>query len=287
MQVRSIASRGSAVKRTETPDFSAANVSAQAVGADLDPLLTIDHFRIRAPKFPPHPHAGFSAVTYLFEDGEGTFMSRDSRGNTHVATPGAVIWTVAGSGVLHEEFPLERGKQSHGLQIFLNLSAEAKRQPPRSLFVDGPDVPVLTADGVRVRIAAGSHGGVPARIDAPGDITLLEVQMDAGASFEHVLPSSHSAIVYVIEGQVRIGAETLAPFDVATLGGDGDAIALRAASAARVIVLAGPPLREPVVQHGPFAMNSAADINAAVDRFHRGEMGQLEPYQFTKTEPHA
>lgn len=91
MVYRNIASVGSAVKRPSPYEFSAANVSSRSVGRDIDPVITIDHFHIRAPMFAPHPHAGFSAVTYLFEDGEGEFINRDSLGDQVVAHPGAVI----------------------------------------------------------------------------------------------------------------------------------------------------------------------------------------------------
>src|SRR5207344_819889 len=124
-------------------------VSAASIGRDLDPLLAIDHFNIRVPVFTPHPHAGFSAVTYLFEDSEGDFIDRDSLGNHVVARPGGVLWTVAGRGVMHDEFPARPGKLSHGLQLFVNLPSTEKEQEPKLLFVDGPDVPVFQRTGVR------------------------------------------------------------------------------------------------------------------------------------------
>lgn len=125
MSLRSIAGAGPAATRPGSYEFSAAHVSARSVGRDIDPVLGFDHFTIRAPAFAPHPHAGFSAVTLLFEDGEGDFLNRDSLGHEIVVKPGAAIWTVAGSGVMHEEYPLDRGERSHGLQIFVNLAASA------------------------------------------------------------------------------------------------------------------------------------------------------------------
>ncbi|MBS1004513.1 pirin family protein [Acetobacter thailandicus] len=287
MTMRSIARKGAAVKRPGSWEFQAANTSSRSVGTDIDPIITIDHFHIRTPQFPPHPHAGFSALTYLFEESEGPFMSRDSRGNTHVSRPGGFIWTVAASGVIHEEFPLEEGKLSHGLQVFVNLSAEEKKKAPQSLFVDGPDIPVVERDGVRVRIASGNHGGVSAAIAPPGDITFLEVQLQAGSRFEHPLPADQRALVYVIDGSVQVAGQELGALEAASLAQNGDTIVIDAQAPARVVVIAGPPLREPLVQHGPFAMNSEADINAAIERYHRGEMGRLEPFDTNNKEHHA
>ncbi|NOT58951.1 MAG: pirin family protein [Acidobacteria bacterium] len=207
MSNRSIASTGSAAKRPGSYEFSAAHISAASVGADLDPVIGIDHFHMRAPVFPPHPHAGFSAVTYLFEDGEGEFVNRDSLGHQLLAKPGAVIWTLAGSGIIHEEFPKERGKLSHGLQVFVKLAASEETQSPRLLFVDGPDVPVFEREGVRVRVIAGEAGEVRGKIEPPGGITFLEVRLDPGAEFEQALPPDRNALVYVIEGSVAVGNE--------------------------------------------------------------------------------
>jgi redox-sensitive bicupin YhaK (pirin superfamily) len=156
---RGIASAGHATKRPGSHEFSAANVSATSVSADLDSVIAIDHFHMRAPVFAPHPHAGFSAVTYLFEDGEGEFENRDSLGHHIVAQPGAAIWTVAGSGVMHEEFPRTQGKLSHGLQGSVRTGDGGYRLDTReagSFDADGDAVLLRAdADGARVVLIAG------------------------------------------------------------------------------------------------------------------------------------
>ena len=280
MTYRSIASAGSAKKRPGSYEFSAANVSAASVGRDLDPVVTIDHFHIRAPTFAPHPHAGFSAVTYLFEDSQGEFINRDSLGHEVVAKPGAAIWSVTGSGMMHEEFPRERGKLSHGLQVFVNLGAAEKMQPPRVMFVDGPNVPVLERPGVLVRLIAGALGASRGKIEPPGDITFLDVRLDPGAVFEEAIPSDLSVLTYVIEGSLQIGDDRrqLGPLKAASLAADADTVSSRATpDGARVVLIAGRPLREPVVSHGPFIMNSEEQIVAAIERYRSGGMGRLVP----------
>jgi len=278
MVYRNIARVGGASKRPGSYEFSAANISSRSVGRDIDPVIGIDHFHIRAPVFAPHPHAGFSAVTYLFEDSEGEFINRDSLGDRVVAQPGAVIWTVTGSGVLHEEYPAVRGKLSHGLQIFVNLPAAEKLQAPRLLFVDGPDVPVRELPGVRVRVVTGTSGDVRGKLAAPGDITLLDVTLEPGAAFEQALPVDYSVLAYIIKGSVLVGGEErrLVELEAASFAEGEGAVRLRATpSGAQVVLLAGRPLREPVVSYGPFVMNTEQQIASTIERYRAGGMGML------------
>jgi redox-sensitive bicupin YhaK (pirin superfamily) len=277
---RSIAGSGSATKRPGSYEFSAAHVSGASVGHAIDPVIGIDHFTIRAPTFAPHPHAGFSAVTYLFEDSEGEFINRDSLGHQLLAKPGAVIWTVTGSGVMHEEFPRTRGQRSHGLQVFVNLAAAEKMQPPRVLFVDGPEVPIFERPGARARVVVGSAGDVRGKIEPPGDITFLDVKLDPDAAFEQPVSPERSVLAYVIEGSALVGDEArpLGALGAVSFATDGDAVLLRAGGdGARVVLIAGRPLRERVVAQGPFIMNSEEQIASAIERYRAGGMGRLEP----------
>jgi redox-sensitive bicupin YhaK (pirin superfamily) len=275
---RKIASVGHASKRPGSDDFRAANVSSRSVGRDLDPIIGIDHFEIRQPTFAPHPHAGFSAVTYLFEDGEGEFINRDSLGDRAVVKPGAVLWTITGRGVMHEEYPAARGQRSHGLQIFVNLPAAEKLQAPRLLFVDGPDVPVRELPGARVRVVTGASGDVRAKLEAPGDVALLDVKLEPGAAFVEAFREDHAVLAYVIKGSALVGAEErqLGVFEAASFAEGQGSVRLRATSeGAQVVLLAGRPLREPAVSYGPFVMSTEQQLAEAVARFRAGGMGSL------------
>ena len=279
MKNRTISNTGAAMMRPGSNEFRAAHVSSATVGADLDPIIGIDHFEMRAPTFAPHPHAGFSAVTYLFEDSEGEFLNRDSLGDRIVARPGSVIWTVAGSGIVHEEYPMVRGKLAHGLQIFVNLPASAKLQGPRLLFVDGPDVPVRTRPGVHARVVTGASGNVRAKLEAPDEFTLLDVRLEPGASFEDDFSVDHSVLVYVIKGSAFIGPENhrVGVREAARFSEGSGGVLLRATSeGAQVVLLVGRPLREPVVAHGPFVMNNEQQIASAIERYRAGRMGRLD-----------
>ncbi len=110
---------------------------------ELDPFLALTDFHMTEPTFAPHPHAGFSAVTYMFRDSAGSFRNRDSLGDESVIEPGALHWTQAGAGMMHEEIPIEPGLDCHGLQLFVNLRSEHKLAPPRAFHVSAADVPVV------------------------------------------------------------------------------------------------------------------------------------------------
>jgi redox-sensitive bicupin YhaK (pirin superfamily) len=127
--------------------FSGFGLRDPGLHAAIDPFLSVDHFRMSAPTFPPHPHAGFSAVTYLFSDSETGFINRDSLGHRLEISPGAVHWTQAAAGVMHEEYPREPGKQAHGFQIFVNLAASQKHAAPSVKHAGAPDMPTLELDG--------------------------------------------------------------------------------------------------------------------------------------------
>ncbi len=280
MIYRSIVGTGVAARRPGSWEFTAAHVSSASVGSDVDPIIGIDHFQIRAPQFAPHPHAGFSAVTYLFEDGEGEFINRDSLGDRVVVRPGAVIWTVTGRGVLHEEYPAVRGELSHGLQIFVNLPAAEKLQAPHLMFVDGPDVPVRELAGVRVRVVAGAWGDVAAKLTAPGGVTLLDAKLEPGAALDAEFPVDQRVLAYVIKGEVAAGVDErrLGAMGAACFSEGDGAVRIRAVNAgAQVVFLGGRPLREPVVAHGPFVMNTERQIAEAFARFRAGGMGTLAP----------
>lgn len=278
MKNRSIASIGVSEKRSGNWAFSASSISAQGTGAEIDPVISIDVFHMRAPVFAPHPHAGFSAVTYLFEDSEGDFVSRDSKGGHIVSKPGGVIWNVAGSGLIHDEYPKVEGEMSHGLQIFINLSSTQKHIEPSVLFVDGDEMPIYSENGATVRVITGSAGIVQAKIQPPENITFLDIKLGPNSSFVKALPPDENVLLYVVSGNVYVGEEhkELKADQTATLDLDGDTILLTASENAQVILIAGKPHREQLVSHGPFIMNTREQIQDAIKRYLSGEMGYLE-----------
>lgn len=268
-----------AQSRGDAASFAVSTIDMQALGPSAPPVVVLDHFRVTGRPFAPHPHAGFSAVTYVFEDSESGLRSRDSLGNDFLTEPGGIVWTQAGSGLIHEEMPAQPDRQLHGMQIFVNLSARNKLAAPRVLRLDRNQVPqVRTARDDRVRVAVGRYGGVTSPLVPAEPFTLLEVEL------LHEIPLNlrhgHHTLIYAVEGNVGVhteGREQVVPAQGAmALRGNG-LLKLRAARPSRLLVMSGPVISEPVIARGTFIMNSVPQIDDAIARYHAGEMGQLAP----------
>lgn len=269
-----------APRRTMSSHFSAAHVGGPQLQDEMDPFIGIDHFDMRGPTFPPHPHAGFSAVTYLFEESAVGFVNRDSLGHQLRIEPGELLWTQAGRGVVHDEYPVRPGVPVYGLQIFVNLASDKKFSEPTVLHAKAPGIPLIEGPGLRARVLVGSSNGRTSELRPPTEVTLLDLTLQPGAHFEHVQPAGDSLLVYVTAGAVQVGPEgrRLETGDVAALAHDGERLLLSGADAnTRVVVFAGRPLREPVVSYGPFVMNNRAQLERAVQDYQSGRMGHLEP----------
>ena len=255
------------------------NVDFDKLGGLASPVLVLDDFRVRQLPFSPHPHAGFSAVTYVLEDSEAGLRSRTSLGKDIVVNPGGIIWTQAARGILHEESPADRDRDLHGLQIFVNLSSKNKLAPPRVLQLDGSEVPEWRSEARdRVRVVVGGFDGVVSPLAPAERFTLLDVELRREIPFD--LQDGDNAIIYVLEGKVRIRAdghdEHVGSEQAMALHGDGGWLTFEAAHAVHFIVLSGAQIREPVVADGPFVMNNRSQIEAAARRYAAGEMGQID-----------
>ena len=243
----------------------------------LDPVVLVDHFRMDEATFAPHPHAGFSAVTYLFEDSEDGFINRDSLGHTLPIEPGALHWTQAGSGVMHEEIPRTPGRVSHGLQIFVNSSAAHKHSAPAMFHRRADEITLLEpSPGVRVRVVLGNFGGVSACIGAHTPITLLDITLAPNAKVDVALPPGERAFALVTRGALA-DRDANEPHAL-RFADEGDAVALQAgAQGAHLALFAGRPIAEPMFAKGPFIGSSAADVSDMIRRFQSGAMGALAP----------
>lgn len=251
------------------------------LGVPLDPFLSFERFQMSAPTFAPHPHAGLSAVTYLFERSAGALVSRESSGETRRIAPGAARWMEAGRGMMHEEAPEERGRECHGVQILVNLAAADKRAAPRVFHREAHEIPeARPARGVRARVICGEAFGVRATLDPRTPVTLLDVFLAPGASIALGVPDDHVAFVLALDGAGEVGPEDeAARLDrgtAAVLVGCGSEVAARAGrDGFHLLLAAGAPLREPVTLEGPFSMPSPEEIADAWARHAAGEMGYL------------
>lgn len=273
--------------------FRAKHFGEQTFGGLMDPVVMLDHFHMTAPTFAPHPHAGISAVTYLFEDAVGAHVNYDSLGNHGPIRPGALHWFAAARGAVHTEQPEGESHHIHALQIFVNLPAAQKYDAPYAFDIEPSDIPEVTARGVRVRVVLGESNGVSALKNAelPQPFTLLDGFLSVTASFRHDLPRGWNGTVCVISGQLHVDVagttRQLSVGDAVAVGLGAHAtdtsltIALRAdRSDCHFVVLSGPALGEPIAKQGPFVMNTVEQLNERISAFRRGEFGELDDEAF-------
>ncbi|MEZ5541095.1 MAG: pirin family protein [Pseudomonadota bacterium] len=248
----------------------------------LDPFLLLDAFRSDQPEdyiagFPPHPHRGFETVTYLLD---GRMRHLDSAGHEGVIESGGIQWMTAGRGIVHSEMPEQENGLLEGFQLWVNLPAAHKMDPPAYQEFPASRIPTETRDGgVTVRVIAGTTAqGTRGPVEQPlTDPLYLDVSMPAGAVFREPVPERHNAFVYVINGPVTAidpdaGGIALGRDDLGILGQAGDeGVELRAADApVRFLLVAGRPLNEPVARGGPFVMNTRQEVQQAFEDFQQG-----------------
>jgi redox-sensitive bicupin YhaK (pirin superfamily) len=251
-------------------------VLTQALQRRLDPFLMLDAFGSDKPGdyiagFPEHPHRGFETITYMLQ---GKMRHRDSFGNEGVITDGGVQWMTAGRGVIHSEMPEQNEGVMEGFQLWLNLPARDKLQAPWYRDIPNAEVPrFTTATDVTVQVIAGEAHGVHGAVEREGTgIVYLDLAMPAGAQFDQALPAGHNAFLYVFRGEAVVGGKGIGQARMAILdNADGaDGVTITASRDCRVLLLAGRPLREPIAQHGPFVMNTQAELVQAFEDFRAG-----------------
>jgi hypothetical protein len=253
-------------------------VIGQPALPDLDPFLMLDEFGTDNPGdyiagFPAHPHRGFETVTYMLD---GSMRHQDNHGHSGLLVPGAVQWMTAGRGIVHSEMPEQSQGRMRGFQLWLNLPANAKMMEPAYQEFGPERIPTVSpAHGVQVKVIAGQVGPVIGPVVQPAtDPTYLDIELHSEARFEHLLPPGHAAFVYVFEGELTVGSgATTARLPQHTLAvlGEGAQVTLHSgALAARAILVAGRPLREPVARYGPFVMNTQEQLRQAFADYQNG-----------------
>jgi len=244
----------------------------------LDPFLLLDAFGSDQPDdyiagFPDHPHRGFETITYMLA---GRMRHRDNAGHEGLLQNGGVQWMTAGRGVIHSELPEQEEGVMEGFQLWLNLPAARKMSEPWYRDFPSDVIPeYVTAEGVTVRVIAGSSNGVAGVLDREFTEPLyLDVHLPAGAEFSTALPDTHNAFIYVYRGAVSVAGTQVETQRMGILSNipGADGVKLQASEDARLILLAGKPLNEPIVQYGPFVMNSQEEISQALDDFRNGRL---------------
>ena len=253
-------------------------VLTQDLQRRLDPFLMLDAFGGDSADdyiagFPDHPHRGFETVTYMLA---GRMRHRDSAGNEGLLQSGGVQWMTAGRGVIHSELPEQSEGLMEGFQLWLNLPARDKMQPPWYRDIQSAELPEWHDDGVTVRVLAGASHGVAGAVQREGTQALyLDVHLAPGARFEQPLPAAHNAFIVVYRGELSVADTVVRQRRMAILANTAgsDFVALQAGpEGARAILVAGQPLGEPIAQYGPFVMNTHEQIVQAVQDFQAGRL---------------
>ena len=250
----------------------------------LDPFLMLDEFGTENPDdyiagFPPHPHRGFETVTYMID---GHMRHEDHLGNVGELKSGGVQWMTAGRGVIHSEMPQQESGRMRGFQLWINLPAKQKMKPAGYRDIPASELTTVELDGgVRLKLIAGRldiNGRTvtgPINADAGAmatDPLFVDLTLPAGVHYRLAVPGSHNAFAYAYEGNPLIGGSALGHQRAGVLG-DGDFVDIEAgAEAVRMIVVAGKPLGEPVVQYGPFVMNTREEIERALEDYRQGRL---------------
>ena len=257
-----------------------ARVLTQNLQHRLDPFLMLDAFGSDQPDdyiagFPDHPHRGFETVTYMIA---GRMLHRDSAGHEGLLENGGVQWMTAGKGVIHSEIPQQEEGVMEGFQLWLNLPQRDKMNTPWYRDFKADDLPkFVTEEGVAVTVIAGESHGISGAVTR--DTTqpnYLDLHLPAGARFAQQLPAGHNAFIYVYRGEVSIAGKAVPVQRMAILANDAqaDGVVIEAGIDARVLLISGQPLKEPIVQYGPFVMNSKDEIYQALSDFRDGRLGE-------------
>ncbi len=225
-----------------------------------------------------HPHRGFETVTVAWE---GAVAHRDNAGHAGIIGPGDVQWMTAGGGIFHEEYHedsfSQRGGSMHMMQLWVNLPAKDKTAAPSYQPITAAEIPrvELPAGAGAVRVIAGAYGEArgPAHTFTP--ISMLDVTLSAGGRVPVELPRSHNALAVVAKGRVHAGAETARTGELLLFAHDGERMELTADEDSHVLILAGEPIDEPIVQYGPFVMNSVDEIRQAITDVNAGRFGPV------------
>ncbi len=248
----------------------------------LDPFLMLDFFGSDNPGeyiagFPPHPHRGFQTVTYMLA---GKMRHKDSVGNEGVIDAGGIQWMNAGRGIIHEEMPEQEEGLLQGFQLWVNLPAKEKMSAPNYQDIQPDSVPTVQIQNASVKVLAGEVDGVkgPVKTTAVAP-TFLDIELKNGQC-DIALKSNEAAFLYVYEGNITVGKgdqaqkNMLESGELGVLSQQGTRLSFSSEKGSKIIVVSGKPINEPIVQYGPFVMNSQQEIVQAFNDYQSGVLAK-------------
>ena len=259
----------------------------------MSPLVLVDHFVMTGPTFAPHPHAGISAVTLLFEDSQGVMQSLDSVRNDHEIRAGDLHWTLAGKGIVHTQQPVGPARLN-GLQMFVNLPERLKGLPPATSLLRAWEMPIIQSDAGRVRVVSGAYDGWESPPLGPEPLLILDIWLRPGATRWCRCPTAGmpgstrcratwACARATSSGPARRAAGEDPDFAVlhtgsavaASADGDGMLLLIAGRAPAHIVLIAGPVIDEPVIQRGPFVMASQRALEEAMRAYDAGDFGRI------------
>jgi redox-sensitive bicupin YhaK (pirin superfamily) len=281
---RTIATIGTATPNSVGDGFIGLNAFHPQGSRPFNPFLLLDHhgpMQVQPSEWPKgvdeHPHRGFETVTIVYE---GALEHRDSAGNRGKLFAGDVQWMTAASGIIHEEKHEQEFSRRGGLldfvQLWVNLPAKDKMNPPQYQDIASSRIPLAPLPGGgQLRVVAGELAGLtgPARTFSP--IVVADLTLTASQTETLTVPADYTLLVYVLSGLAAINGEPISRGQVALTNPDGDSITVSSSTNAKLLILAGAPIHEPLAVYGPFVMNTREEILTAFDDFQNGRMGVL------------
>ena len=250
----------------------------------LDPFLFLNHHgpqtysaNNRGLPFGPHPHRGFETVTFILE---GSLAHADSAKHQSVINAGGVQWMTAGSGIVHAEISppefLRDGGSLEILQLWVNLPSRLKMSEPRYVGLQQESIPAIALPGGgELNLIAGEWQGSVGPIDSLTDVFMSTLQLPAGSQEQLPVAPGRQVFLYVVDGDVTVGGESVKPHHLIEVDRDGDHLDIEASSDARLLFGHGDVINEPIYSHGPFVMNTREEIVQAVDDYQNGKFGGL------------
>jgi redox-sensitive bicupin YhaK (pirin superfamily) len=262
------------------PGLSTHDLTFQSFRDQINPFLVISLFDMTGPVFPPHPHAGFSVATYIFPESDIGFWNQDTIGNTNQIAPGALHWTVAGKGLMHEETVTRSGRHALGFQIWIDHAADQRQIAPAGLHLGANEVPLIKTESAAKRVLVGASGEIASPLTVPTPVRLIDVELLAGAEISETLHPGENAFVWVRSGLVSLGAEKVGAGEATFVS--GESFTAVGQSDARFTLFAARPINQLIQPGGPFVGSNNGEIAAFQANFRNGGMGRLTPFDQAK-----
>ena len=251
---------------------------------NLDPFLLIHHWHNHLPGnqkqqdvgVGPHPHCGFSPVTFIFK---GAVEHRDSLGNRAIVENGGTQWMFSGNGITHSErFPkqlVKDGGELEFIQFWVNAPAKFKNKPPYYQPISQAETPMVEEEKSKIWVVSGAYKGTKGIAPTYSPQLLLRGEVRQDGHLNIPIPESYNALIYVLNGKLEIDKKILVTKDMGILNHDGNNINIKANEDTRFIILSGEPINEPIATYGPFVMNDQTELMQALKKAQTGKMGIL------------